>query len=446
MSVIVRFAPSPTGRLHIGNTRTALLNWLFARKTGGKFLLRLDDTDTARVTEAFAEAIRSDLAWLGLAHDLFDRQSDRIARYEAIAGTLKAEGRLYACYETPQELERKRKRQLLRGLPPVYDREGLGLGEAGRAALEAEGRRPHWRFKLQPMNVVWDDLVRGLQSVDCASLSDPVLVREDGSYLYTLPSVVDDIDHGITHVIRGEDHVANTAPQIQLFEALGQEPPCFAHHSLLVNAEGGRLSKRDGALSLSEMAEAGFEAMAVASYAATIGTSDPVAPHQRLEDLVARFDFAKLSRAPARFDPEELALVNARLLHGRSYAAVAEELARIGVGGGAAFWLAVRGNLEILADARRWWDIAQGPVEPVIGDEAEYCRAAADLLPPEPWDGNTWSQWTGAVSEATKRKGRTLFAPLRFALTGQGRGPELGAFLPFIGRQRAEARLHGRRA
>ncbi|VAW10025.1 Glutamyl-tRNA(Gln) synthetase [hydrothermal vent metagenome] len=446
MSVTVRFAPSPTGRLHIGNTRTALLNWLFAQQHSGRFMLRMDDTDTARSTEAFAEAIERDLAWLGLAHDLFDRQSGRIARYEAIADKLKVDGRLYACYETPQELERKRKRQLLRGLPPVYDREGLSLGEAERAVLEAQGRHAHWRFKLQPANVVWDDAVRGLQSVDCASLSDPVLVREDGSYLYTLPSVVDDIDHGITHVIRGEDHVANTAPQIQLFEALGQTPPSFAHHSLLVNAEGGRLSKRDGALSLGDMAEAGLEAMAVASYAATIGTSDPVEPHQSLDDLVARFDFAKLSRAPARFDPDELALVNARLLHGRAYAAVAGELTRLGVGGGEAFWLAVRGNLEILADARTWWDIAQGPVAPAIGDEAEYCRTAAGLLPPEPWDGNTWSQWTGAVSETTKRKGRRLFAPLRFALTGQGRGPELSAFLPFIGRERAEARLSGRRA
>jgi len=287
--------------------------------------------------------------------------------------------------------------------------------------------------------------VRGLQSVDCASLSDPVLVREDGSYLYTLPSVVDDFDHGISHVIRGEDHVANTAPQIQLFEALGATPPEFAHHSLLVNVEGGRLSKRDGALSLKDMAEAGFEAMAVASYAATIGTSDPIEPHQTMGSLVAQFDFAKLSRSPARFDPEELALVNARLLHGREHGAVEGELTQLGVGGGEAFWLAVRGNLEILADARTWWDVAQGPVEPVIGDEAEYCAIAAGLLPPEPWDGKSWSKWTASVSEVTKRKGRALFAPLRFALTGQGRGPELAAFLPFIGRKRAEARLNGRR-
>lgn len=446
MSVIVRFAPSPTGRLHIGNARTALLNWLFARKAGGKLLLRLDDTDTERSTEAFAEGIRADLAWLGLAHDLFDRQSTRAARYEAIAEKLKGEGRLYACYESPDELDRKRKRQLLRGMPPVYDREGLGLTDAQKATFEEEGRRPHWRFKLVQQNVVWNDAVRGLQSVDCASLSDPVLIREDRTYLYTLPSVVDDIDHGITHVIRGEDHVANTAPQIQLFEALSQPVPEFGHHSLLVNAGGGRLSKREGALSIADFREAGLEPMAVNSLAATIGTSDPVEPRQSLDELVLLFDLAKLSRAPARFDAEELTALNAKVLHGRSYPAVAGGLAELGVGGGQGFWHAVRGNLETLADAKSWWDIAEGPIAPVIGEEAEYLALAAELLPPEPWDGSTWGHWTGALAEASKRKGRTLFQPLRLALTGEARGPELGPFLIFIGRTRALERLGGRTA
>ena len=445
MSVIVRFAPSPTGRLHAGNTRTALLNWLFARKMGGRFLLRLDDTDLERSTEEFADGIQTDLAWLGVTHDLFDRQSARVERYEEIAQTLKDSGRLYSCYETADELERKRKRQLLRGLPPVYDREGLSLSDADKKKFEEEGRNPHWRFKLDPVNVVWDDLVRGSQSVDCASLSDPVLIRGDGSFLYTLPSVIDDADHQVTHVVRGEDHVANTAPQIQLFEALGFAAPQFAHHSLLVNADGGRLSKRDGAMSLEDFRKNGFEALAVASYAATIGTSDPVEPHQSMDALVARFDFAKLSRAPARFDPEELALVNARLLHGREFSDVADKLADLGVGEGEAFWLAVRGNLEYLADARSWWDIANADIDPVTTEEEEYCALAAEHLPPEPWDGTTWASWTGELSEIAKRKGRKLFAPLRFALTGQGRGPELAAFLPFIGRQRALARLNGRR-
>jgi glutamyl-tRNA synthetase len=447
MSVIVRFAPSPTGRLHIGNARTALLNWLFARKEGGRLLLRLDDTDRERSTEAFAEGIREDMAWLGLVHDMFDRQSTRTARYAAVAEKLKAEGRLYACYETPDELERKRKRQLLSGRPPVYDREGLGLSAADRAALEEEaGRTPHWRFRLEQRAVEWNDMVRGPQSVDCASLSDPVLVREDGSYLYTLPSVVDDVDHGITHVIRGEDHVANTAPQIQLFEALGQVPPDFAHHSLLVNAEGGRLSKRDGALGIADFRAAGLEPMTVASLAATIGTSDPVEPHQSLEELVLLFDFAKLSRAPARFDPDELVALNARLLHGRPYVSVAGGLAELGVGGGQGFWHAVRGNLEKLADARIWWDIAEGPITPETGGEEDYLALAASLLPPEPWDAATWGTWTGLVAEASKRKGRMLFQPLRLALTGQARGPELGPFLPHIGRTRAQARLAGRTA
>lgn len=445
MSVTVRFAPSPTGNLHIGNTRTALLNWLFARKKGGQLLLRLDDTDVSRSTEAFASGIQEDLAWLGVTHDVFDRQSDGVKRYAIAAEKLKASGHLYACFETAAELDRKRKRQLLRGLPPVYDREGLSLTAAGRKAFEDEGRKAHWRFKLDPVEVTWGDLVRGAQSVDCGSLSDPVLVREDGTYLYTLPSVVDDIHHAVTHVVRGEDHVANTAPQIQLFEALGATPPSFAHHSLLVNAEGGRLSKREGAMSLRDFRQAGFEAMAVASYAAIIGTSDPVEPHQTMDDLVEGFGFSKLSRSPARFDDGDLKLVNARLLHTRDFEDVEGELEAQGVGGGVLFWNTVRGNLELLADAKTWWDIANGDVDPVIGDEAEYCATAADMLPPEPWDATTWGAWTTALAQATKRKGRTLFAPLRFALTGQGRGPELAAFLPFIGRAAAQNRLLGKR-
>lgn len=447
MTVVVRFAPSPTGRLHIGNARTALLNWLFARREGGKFLLRLDDTDTERSTEAFAQGIRDDLDWLGLAPDMSDRQSARSERYAQAADVLKAAGRLYACYETAEELERKRKRQLLRGQPPVYDREGLSLADEQRDAYRAEGRRPHWRFRLVRQSVVWNDLVRGLQSVDCASLSDPVLIRGDGSYLYTLPSVVDDVDHAVTHVIRGEDHVANTATQIQLFEAIGGGAvPEFAHHSLLVGADGGRLSKREGALSLADFREEGLEAMAVASLAATIGTSGPVEPHQSLDDLVGLFDFGKLSRAPARFDPDDLRALNARLLHDRPYAAVAGRLAAHGVGGGQDFWHAVRGNVAILADARHWWNVAQGPVEPQVHDEAEYLSVAASLLPPDPWDGTTWGTWTTAVAEQTRRKGRLLYQPLRLALTGEPKGPGLGPFLPFVGRDKALARLAGQTA
>jgi glutamyl-tRNA synthetase len=445
MSATVRFAPSPTGQLHAGNIRTALFNFLFARKTGGRFILRLDDTDKERSTEEFADGIREDLAWLGLEWTKEMRQSDRFALYDAAVERLKASGRLYPSYETSEELELKRKRQLARGKPPVYDRAALKLTAEDRAKLEAKGRKPHWRFKLESRDVIWDDLVRGRQHVDAASLSDPVLVREDGTYLYTLPSVVDDIDLGITQVIRGEDHVANTAPQIQLFEALGAAPPAFGHHNLLVGADGQALSKRDRTLSVAAVREEGIEALAVASYSALIGTSDPVAPHASLDGLVRGFDFAKLSRAPARFDPNELRLLNAKLLHMLPFGAAAERLAAMGVGGGEDFWEAVRSNLAVLADAKLWWQAVNGPIEPVMIDAA-LCGQAAALLPPEPWDGETWGQWSEAVKRATGAKGKALFAPLRLALTGREHGPELKLLLPLIGRARALARLEGKTA
>jgi glutamyl-tRNA synthetase len=445
MGFTVRFAPSPTGRLHAGNIRTALLNWMFARQKEGRLLLRLDDTDAERSTEEFAAGIREDLSWLGLGWADEVRQSERFPIYAAAVKTLKASGRLYPAYETPEELELKRKRQLARGRPPVYDRAALKLTDADRAKLEAEGREPHWRFKLETRDVVWNDLVRGEQHVDAASLSDPVLVRADGTYLYTLPSVVDDIDLGITHVIRGEDHVANTAPQIQLFEALGAAPPAFGHHNLLVGAEGQALSKRDRSISIEGMREEGLEPLAVASYAATIGTSDPVAPHTSLDELVARFDFGKLSRAPARFDVDELRGLNAKLLHMLPFEAVSARLAQMGVGGGEAFWLAIRGNLGTLADAKIWWQVVEGPLNPIIAD-ATLCGEAAALLPPEPWDASTWERWADDIKRKTGAKGKTLFQPLRLAITGRAHGPELKVLLPLIGRRRVLARLEGKQA
>jgi glutamyl-tRNA synthetase len=445
MSVTVRFAPSPTGRLHAGNIRTALINFLFARKTGGRLILRLDDTDRERSTEEFAQGIREDLAWLGIAYAEEVHQSDRFAHYAKAVEKLKSAGRLYPAYETPEELELKRKRQLARGKPPVYDRAALNLTAEERARLEAEGRKPHWRFKLETRDVAWEDLVRGRQHVDASSLSDPVLVRADGTYLYTLPSVVDDIDLRITHVIRGEDHVVNTAPQIQLFEALGAPPPSFGHHSLLVNVDGQALSKRDRSISIKGMREEGIEALAVASYCATIGTSDPVAPQANLDELVRSFDFAKLSRAPARFDPAELRALNAKLLHMLPYEAVAGRLEAMGVEGGAAFWEAVRGNLTVLGDAKAWWNVVTGPLSPIIADR-DLCHRAGELLPPEPWNDETWERWSQAVKEATGAKGKALFQPLRLALTGRQHGPELKHLLPLMGRERALARLEGRTA
>ncbi|WP_375460735.1 glutamate--tRNA ligase [uncultured Enterovirga sp.] len=445
MTVTVRFAPSPTGLIHIGNARTALLNALFARRQGGTFVLRFDDTDLERSRRDYADAIEVDLAWLGIPPDRTIRQSERLAIYEETAAWLRAEHRLYACYETADELERRRRIQLARGQPPVYDRAALALSDEDRARLEAEGRRPHWRFRLESRRVEWDDLVRGPSHVETASLSDPVLVREDGSYLYTLPSVADDIEVGITHVIRGEDHVTNTAVQIQLFEALNGQVPTFGHHNLLTTASGEGLSKRSGALSLRSLREAGLEPMAVNALAVLVGSAEAVRPVARLDELAGLVDLAHISRAPAQFHEADLETLNARLLHGMPWDEARPRLEALGIGGGEPFWLAVRGNLARFDDVRLWWGIVEGPVEPVIQDSA-LAAAAAGLLPEPPWSTETWRDWTGEVRARTGQKGRTLFQPLRLALTGLDHGPELASLLPLIGPERARRRLSGETA
>lgn len=445
MTVTVRFAPSPTGLLHVGNARIALVNWLFARKAGGRFILRFDDTDLERSKPEYVEGIREDLAWLGLAWDAEEHQSARLDRYAAAAERLKAAGRLYACYETPEELEFRRKRQLARHQPPVYDRAALKLSDADRAKLEAEGRRPHWRFKLEHEDVRWDDLVHGPSHYHGSHLSDPVLIRGDGTVLYTLSSAVDDVEMGVSHVLRGEDHLTNTAVQIQLFRALGVEPPAFGHLSLLIDAAGQGLSKRTGALSLREMRQSGLEAMAITSLLARLGTADPVRPCPRLEELAEGFDLSRFGRAAARFDPAELDHVNARLLHEMPWDAARPRLETLGAHADERFWLAVRGNLARFPEAVPWWQVCAQPLAPLIEDAA-FLAAAADLLPPEPWDMGTWGTWTNAVKDATGRKGKALFHPLRLALTARDHGPELKLLLPLIGRARAARRLAGETA
>ena len=442
MSVVVRFAPSPTGLLHVGNIRAALFNWLFARRHEGKFILRLDDTDRVRSKPEFKAAIERDLGWLGLVWDTRERQSDRLAQYDTARDALIASGRLYPCYETPEELEFKRRRLLAQGRPPVYDRAALRLDDAARKVLEGEGRRPHWRFKLAAEQVRWADLVRGAQHVDEASQSDPVLVRADGSYLYSFTSVVDDIALGITHVIRGEDHVTNTGAQIQMFEALGGPVPVFAHLPLLVDAAGGGLSKRTGSLSIGELRERGIEPLAIAGLLARLGTADPVEPVTSLDALIATVDFARVGRAAARFSEEELAHLSARTLHAMPYAAVRERLPN---DLGEAFWLAVRGNLTRLADTAIWADVVRGPIAPRI-EEPAFLADAVKALPSEPWTDTTWKSWTSALSAASGRKGRALFHPLRLALTAQDNGPEMARLLPLIGRAKARARLEGEAA
>lgn len=449
---IVRFAPSPTGYIHVGNVRTALANWLFAKPLGGTFVLRFDDTDRERSRADYAEAIEADLCWLGIAPDRVVRQSDRLAVYEDAAERLKQAGVLYPCYDSAEDLERQRARQRIRGRPPVYDRRALKLTADERAALEAAGGKPHWRFLLPNFDgdalaprrteIAWDDLVRGPQAVDLGSLSDPVLVREDGTFLYTLPSVADDAEMGITHVIRGDDHVTNSGAQIALFRALGAEPPAFGHHNLLQSESGEGLSKRDASLSVRALRDEGIEPLAVAALAALIGTSEAVVPVASLEDLATHFGLDRINRATSRFSVGELRHLSGKTLAHLPYEGVAERLAALHVGGGRPFWVAVRGNLATLAEARDWWRIVEGPVEAVVAEaDRDLVEAAAGLLPPEPWDETTWHAWTEAVKAATGRKGRQLYMPLRLALTGLSSGPELARFLPVLGRSRTMDRL-----
>ena len=455
MTVTVRFAPSPTGHIHIGNARTALFNWLFALKRGGTFILRFDDTDAARSTRAFADQIENDLAWLGVRPAAVVRQSDRISLYNDAAARLKASGVLYPCYETSEELERRRRIRLQRRLPPVYGREALRLSEAERLGLEAEGRKPHWRFLLpnyetdphapQRTEITWNDAIRGAETVDLASISDPVLIREDGTYLYTLPSVVDDIELGVTHVIRGDDHITNTGAQIALFRALHSAAPEFGHHNLLTAASGEGLSKRTGALSIKALREDGIEPMAVASLAVLIGTSEAVSAVPEMDTLAGRFDISSSSKGVAKFDPGELLVLNRALLREMPFDEIRDRLSALGIDGAKApaFWLALRGNIERLSDVQDWWKIiGDGPLsQPGLADEdLQFVRDAFELLPPEPWDRGTWKVWTDTVKEKTGRKGKALFAPLRVALTGFASGPELADLLPLLGREGTLAR------
>ncbi len=441
MSVTVRWAPSPTGRIHPGNARPALLNWYFARRHGGRFILRMDDTDQARSTREFADGIEEDLAWLGISPDLLVRQSDRTALYDDARDRLIAAGRLYPCYETEEELDRKRARARLLGKPPIYDRAALDLTDADRARLEAEGRRPHWRFRLDGRPVHFEDLIKGRQTVNTASMSDPVLIREDGTYLYTLPSVVDDIDLAVTHVIRGEDHTSNTGTQIEIFEALGGTVPTFAHHNLLLDSSGEPFSKRAGSRSIAGFRELGYEPMAVAIMSSLTGTSLPVEPYETLDEIALKLDFSAISHSSARFDTGELDSLNARIVHGLPYEAVRDRLTSLGLEG-ELVWMLLRDNLVRFNDIAEWSKLVTGPVTPVVADEdRDFLALAKALLPPEPWDDTTWSHWTDALKVATGRKGRALFMPLRLALTGRHDGPELKSLLPLVGRKACLDRL-----
>lgn len=437
--IVTRFAPSPTGTLHVGNIRTALHNWLLARKQGGRFLLRIDDTDAQRSREEYVEAIRADLAWLGLNPDGEERQSARFDIYEREFARLVAAGRVYRCYETAQELDLKRKVLLGRGLPPIYDRAALALTEADHAAKAAAGEQPHWRFLLDhDAPIVWDDGIRGPQRFEPAQMSDPVVRRGDGSWLYLLPSVIDDIAMGVTDVLRGEDHVSNTAAQLQMFDALGGARPRFAHEALLVGSEG-KLSKRLGALGVADLREAGIEPEALVALLARLGTSDPVDPALDADALAASFDLSRFGRAPAKFDEAELHRINAAVVHRLPHARVAHLLPE---GMGATAWEAIRPNLSHIGEAADWWQVVTGPIAaPALSAEDRAFVGQAARLLEQDWGEAPWAALTSALKEGTGRKGKALFLPLRLALTAREHGPDMAALLPLIGRQAAIARL-----
>jgi len=443
MSVIVRFAPSPTGRLHVGNVRTALLNYLFVSEQGGEFILRIDDTDIGRSTQEFEDGIREDLSWLGLNWGSTFNQSHKFDDYDAAATKLREAGLLYPCYETSEELDKQRKLQRVAGKPPIYNRAALELTDEQKDEYRMEGRLPHWRFKLSGNAVTWNDLVRGEQSIDTSSLSDPVLIRGDGSYLYTLPSVVDDIDAKITHVIRGEDHVTNSGAQIEIFRALSDHLPNFAHTPLLVGKDGKGLSKRLGSLSIDQLRKDGLEPMAICSLLGKIGTSDPVEIRSDMKTLASEFSFSKVSRAPARFDEDELSMLNAKYLNALPYDQVKDRLDDMGIQGGEAFWNLIRANVGKLGDTASWSVMAYAPMSGQIEPEdAKFCALAADSLP-DKLDEDSWSSWTSHLKETTGRKGKSLFMPLRMALTGRARGPEMTKILLILGAERAKTRLKG---
>ncbi|MBT8459003.1 MAG: glutamate--tRNA ligase [Boseongicola sp.] len=432
---VTRFAPSPTGYLHVGNLRAALFNWLIARKAGGTFILRLDDTDPERSKQEYVDAIREDLEWLGLTWDREERQSARLDRYADAADKLRQMGRFYEAWETPTELDLKRKKLLNMGRPPIYDRAALALNEDEKAALRAERGAGVWRFKLDHERIEWTDGILGDVSIDAASVSDPVLIRQDGQVLYTLASVVDDTEMGVTHVVRGADHVTNTATQVQMIRALDGYIPEFAHHSLLTGPAGEALSKRLGTLALRDLRARGIEPMAVLSLMARIGSADPVELRSTHDELIEGFEIARFGSAPTKFDVEDLVPMTASVVHGLDVSDVNETLNAAGVPQGlrASYWSVVRGNTATRSEAGAWWPMFAGEATPEVEDEdRDFVATAFELLGDPPYTDDTWSTWTNAVKAETGRKGRGLFMPLRLAITGQTRGPEMAEVMPLL--------------
>ncbi|MCV2879717.1 glutamate--tRNA ligase [Sedimentimonas flavescens] len=441
MTTVTRFAPSPTGYIHVGNLRTALMNYLIARKTGGTFILRIDDTDQERSKQEYVDALKADLEWLGIQWDREERQSLRLDRYEAAAESLRRMGKLYECFESPTELDLKRKKLLNMHKPPVYDRAALALSEDQKDRYRDEGREGYWRFMLDQVRTEWEDGILGPISIDAGSVSDPVLIKAGGQVLYTFASSVDDIQMGVTHIVRGADHVTNTATQIQIIEALGGKAPAFAHHSLLTGAQGEELSKRLGALSIRDLRASGIAPEALLSMMARLGSSQPIDLKMSIDEIAEGFDLSQFGAAPTKFDANDLIPLTRARNQQLPYDAVKDDIARLGIPAaqGEAFWAVASKNIDKLSDLEHWADLCLNGAEPVVEPEdAEFIAAALALLPAPPYSAETWGEWTAAVKEATGRKGKGLFMPLRKALTGQAHGPEMADLMPLLHKVRAK--------
>jgi glutamyl-tRNA synthetase len=446
MKIKTRFAPSPTGLLHVGNVRTALINWLFTKKNGGSFTLRIDDTDLVRSTKEFTECIKQDLSWLKLDWDDLIFQSNRFERYTEIKNLLIKQGKLYPCYETPEELDIKRKLQLGQGKPPIYDRSALKLSDKQKEQLESSGKKPHYRFLLENRKISWQDLVRDEVTFAENSMSDPILIREDGSWTYMLCSVIDDIDLNITHIIRGEDHISNTAVQIQIFEILGARLPTFAHLARITSKEA-KISKRVGGFDIQNLREEkGIEAMTINNFLATIGTSDPVSHFSEIEDIIEHFELSKFHKSPTNYDEDDLIRINHKILADSSFAEISPRLKQMNLNKiDKNFWLIVRKNLNTLNEIILWNNICFDKVIPIIDDKG-FLNACAQCLPTDNWDETIWEKWMHNIISVTNKKGKELFLPIRFALTGIDHGPELKSMIYLLGKEKILKRLNGETA
>ena len=440
MTVITRFAPSPTGLLHLGNIRTALINWLYARTHNGKFILRIDDTDQERSKDEYISKIKYDLEWLGIDYDDTFNQSSRFERYREQFEKLKADGRIYPCYETPEELERKRKLQMASGGKQVYDRSSLSLTDEEKRAYEDDGRKPHWRFLLQTERLKWNDLLKGELDIDLTSLSDPVLFREDGVPLYTFSSAVDDIDYNITNVIRGDDHTSNTAVQIEIINAIDKNKITFAHHALLKASSGDKLSKRDNVISIDSFRKSNLEPLAILSLLATIGTSQSIELKDSLNQIISEFKIETISTSPGRIEIDVLNALNKKQVQKLNFDDVSERLKNIDEKIDEKFWNTIRSNLETVEGIKQWSDIVFDS-KLIEAEDKEYIKSAIELIPDDPWDENTWELWTSAIKEKTGRKGKELFLPLREAFTGMKHGPEMKLLIQLIGREKILERV-----